>query len=1015
MMKKILYIGLMMLTSVMLSAQTHAYYCDFEDAAENAKWTLNKPKNEGYTWVNQWMIGDLISSLGKQSMYITPDGGEHLGYKKTESRVIIAWREMTLASGRYDLAFDWMCGGDSTRAALLVAWVPESQFGDMFCMLNDDYKSKKWVKDNMLQFDNSEVLTGGSVWTHAVKEIESDGTPHRLVYLFVYSSSAQLVQPGPCVDNIQVCRNTCGVPTNMGSKVSNMIATLQWTSSAEEFNFRFHRMGDTVASYLYGIKKKEFSATLKEGVYDVQIQVICQGDTSVWYNFPTVFVYETECIDYLDLTDENCSFSYETASDYKKNDNLTPGRIDHGFTSMWSRHTIHYHPEEYDMRTYGSVDSEDNPVEPLKTVPEDAIASVRIGSWEKMARAARVEYEFTVDASKASVLMLQYAMVLESSGHEDKARPRMMIDIVDAATGQPLSACTTVDLASKTSGEGWNRVPDPAYPDGSRDVCWRDWTTLGLNLVDYDSKKVKVIITVLGCTASIHYGYAYFTLTCTSGKIRGIQCGWTPTNEFIAPEGFNYRWYLQENPDQTLSRERVYPVDYRDTRDYAVDVTYKSNDKCGFTLTANAIPRFPVPQATYKLEQRDCGNYISFVNLSHIRTRNWVTGQTIDTPYPTEYAIWYFDGLEPEGLNTQEALWNPSFKLPDEEADYHFTLTAGVGLCDSTQHIYVHVPRAGIDTTRENVQRCEGDLYNYKGKYYQKDTVITDLNRNRAGCDSVHIVTLRFVDAIRDTVELTITEGESYQFGSQTLTEPGVYNETFASQAGCDSIVNLTLHVVQPLVIELTSIENPCPEAASFHIETHAQKGIPEYYKLNFGEAGYAIGFIPQADSLHNGKDNSIEVPMPAGVKPGYYPFEMAFSSEENGDTKVEGELVIYYSASLIQQRWDDVLGILNEEYNGGYDFTSFQWYRNGTAIQDATGSYYYTPDKLQPGDEYVVELMQPGEERGLKTCAYVVPAPAQSAPIKSQKILQNGQLRIVIGDYLYNAQGILIEINNSK
>ena len=125
--------------------------------------------------------------------------------------------------------------------------------------------------------------------------------------------------------------------------------------------------------------------------------------------------------------------------------------------------------------------------------------------------------------------------------------------------------------------------------------------------------------------------------------------------------------------------------------------------------------------------------------------------------------------------------------------------------------------------------------------------------------------------------------------------------------------------------------------------------------------------------------------------------------------------MAVYYPASLIQQRWDDVLGILNEEYNGGYDFTSFQWYRNGTAIQDATGSYYYTPDKLQPGDEYVVELMQPGEERGLKTCAYVVPAPAQSAPIKSQKILQNGQLRIVIGDYLYNAQGILIEINNSK
>ena len=1003
-MKKILYIGMMLLTSVMLSAQSHSYYCDFEDAAENANWTLNKPKNEGYTWVNQWTIGNKIASLGEQSMYISPDGGEHVGYKKTESRVMIAWREMNMAAGRYDLAFDWMCGGDSARAALLVAWVPESQFGEMFCMLNDDYKAKKWVNDNMLKFNKSEILTGGSVWTHAVTEIVSDGQPHRLVYLFVYGSSAQLVQPGPCVDNIQVCRNNCGVPTNMGAKVSNMVATLQWTSSAEEFNFRIHRMGENVATLVKGIKKKEMTATLKEGVYDIQIQVICQGDTSVWYNFPTIFVYETECIDYLDLTNDNCFFSSETASNYKDNINLPKGKIDYGFTSMWSRHTIHYRPEEYDMRTYGSVDSEDNPVEPLKTVPNGAIASVRIGSWEKMARVARVEYEFEVDADKASVLMMQYAMVLESSGHNEEARPRLTIDIVDAATGKALSPCTTVDLAAQTTGAGWNRVPDAAYPDGSRDVCWRDWTTLGLYLAEFDKTKVKVIVTVMGCTAEIHYGYAYFTLTCTSGQIQGLQCGWTPTNEFIAPEGFNYRWYLQDMPSETLSRERIYPVDYRDTRDYAVDVTYKSNDKCGFTLTANAIPRFPIPQATYKLEQRDCGNYITFTNISHIRTRNWITGKETDTPYPTEYVTWTFDGLEPEGLDTQEARWSPSFRLPDEEADYHFTLTAGVGLCDSTQHFYIHVPRAGKDTTKEDVQRCEGDLYNYKGKFYQKDTVIVDLNRNLAGCDSVHMITLRFVDAIRDTAELTITEGESYQFGTQTLTE------TFASKAGCDSIVNLTLHVVQPLVIELSSIESPCPEAASFHIETHAQKGIPEYYKLNFGEAGYAIGFMPQADSLHNGKDNSIEVSMPSTVKPGYYPFEIAFSSEENGDTKVEGELVIYYSASLIQQRWDDVLGILREDYNGGYDFTSFQWYRNGSAIKDATDSYYFTPDKLQPGDEYVVELKQPGEERGLKTCAYVVPAPAQSVPVKSQKILQNGQLRIVIGDKLYNAQGVLIE-----
>ena len=124
----------------------HNYYCDFENEAENALWTLNKPKNENYEWVNLWMIGGDVKSLGEKSLYISADG-EHAGYGKTQSRIMIAWRELQLEAGRYDIAFDWMCGGDSARSALIAAWVPESQFDNMACALNDDYKAKKWMNN----------------------------------------------------------------------------------------------------------------------------------------------------------------------------------------------------------------------------------------------------------------------------------------------------------------------------------------------------------------------------------------------------------------------------------------------------------------------------------------------------------------------------------------------------------------------------------------------------------------------------------------------------------------------------------------------------------------------------------------------------------------------------------------------------------------------------------------------------------------------------------------------------
>ena len=1009
-MRRFLYIFIALLAAGTIAAQKpHSYYCDFEDATENALWKLNTPKNESYTWVNQWAIGGAVASLGAQSMYISPNDGAQAGYARANSRVMIAWRELELEAGRYDVAFDWLCGGDSARAALLAAWVPENRFGEMACALNDDYKAKKWIADNMLVFNGSELLTGGSVWTHAVNTLVSDGTPHRLVFLFVNSSAAQLVQPGPCVDNIQFSRNNCGEPTNMEVTSASMTASLSWASDGEAFNLRLHRMGDNYATQYKGITQNNFSVTLQEGVYDIQIQVICEGDTSVWYNFPTAFIYDTKCFDYLELTDERCLYSEETASDYHDNDVLLQhGKIDYGFTSMWSRHTIHYHPEEYDARTRGSVDSEGNPVPMLKTVPNGALASVRIGSWEKWARVARVEYDFVVDANEAAVLMLQYAMVLESSGHGEADRPRLTIDIVDAETGMALSPCTTVDLAAQTSGEGWFRVPDPAVPDGSRDVCWKDWTTLGLNLADFDGRHVKVKVTAIGCTASIHYGYAYFTLTCTSGKLQGIQCGWTPTNEFIAPAGFNYRWYKESFPSETLGRSDTFKVDYRDTCNYAVDITYKSNPSCGFTLYASAVPRFPIPEATYTLSQHDCGNYITFTNTSHIRTHNYITGKDIDTPYPPEYLLWDFGGFIPEGLDTPDKLWSPSFRLPDEEADYHFRLFAGVGLCDSVQEFYIHVPQVSMDSLVENVVKCEGDIYkHHDGRYFQTDTTIVDHDYNVAGCDSFYTVNLHFVDAIRDTVMDTIPEGSSYTVGTETFTEPGEYVIIMSSASGCDSIVTLRLEVLAALAMEISPIEHLCPEDVSFSIESHARKGKPDYYSLVFDAAGEAAGFAPQSDSLFGGVDNTIVVAMPMNVKPGYYSFAIHFDSHLNGPSDVSGEITIYYSSLLIQQRWDDVLGILNAEYNGGCDFRTFQWYRNGERIEGATSSYLYVEQKLKPNDEYSVELKQDGESRSLRTCAYVVPditAPASSAP---QKIIQNGNIYIQFEGHLYNAHGM--------
>lgn len=63
----------------------------------------------------------------------------------------------------------------------------------------------------------------------------------------------------------------------------------------------------------------------------------------------------------------------------------------------------------------------------------------------------------------------------------------------------------------------------------------------------------------------------------------------------------------------------------------------------------------------------------------------------------------------------------------------------------------------------------------------------------------------------------------------------------------------------------------------------------------------------------------------------------------------------VLYARDVVGQRWNDVLAVKNERYNGGYTFTAFQWYKNGAALAGETHSYLYQP--LDMNATYYVDL----------------------------------------------------------
>lgn len=72
------------------------------------------------------------------------------------------------------------------------------------------------------------------------------------------------------------------------------------------------------------------------------------------------------------------------------------------------------------------------------------------------------------------------------------------------------------------------------------------------------------------------------------------------------------------------------------------------------------------------------------------------------------------------------------------------------------------------------------------------------------GCDSTLVVTAQITPAASSSTSATICQGRSYTFNNQSYSSTGVYNATFPTGSGCDSVASLHLTVTPALTSSLT-------------------------------------------------------------------------------------------------------------------------------------------------------------------------------------------------------------------
>ena len=819
-MKKILYFKIFIALAILtLSAGANAqtpvtrvpYFCGFEDATENAKWILNPapPTNPTLSLINKWTIGGATVKSGDSALYINGFLPRDVAqYDGSQNSVMVAYREFQLPAGSYDLSFDWRCLGDSLKfEAMYVYFMPST--GSVASSIYTGTVNTPPSPNSALKFtnrQNTSPLCNSTGWQQAIAQLPIvDGVnTYRLTFVFVINADGKDFSPGGCVDNINIAKRGTGcfaAPTNLNVNVVGTATRVSWngpTGSNTKYEVRYY--GDNSPTvYNTIIQGRTYydlpTSTLPEGIYSVMVRSICGSDTSIFVSKGNILVYDVakHCLDIFNLTDANCWIGnvvnpYQThkvvdfgPASYTENNMPAPASPSTGDLKT-SRQTVHYIPGETDPNA---------PL--LKTKPDGAIASVRVGNANVGSYAEAVEYKYTVPAQNPGVLTLKYAVVIQDPSHPAGNGSRVTFEFLDV-NGNGISPCTTGDFSYSVNTSSWNTYETSSSNYG----IWKDWSAIGVNLAPYAGQTITIRVTNRDCELGSHYAYCYFTLDCGSGIIESnVSCADKP-QQFVVAEGFNYRWYPKYYPSATLGTSNVFNVTPTDTTTYCVDMISLLNPACKYTLEASAMRKMPRALAEFEWKPENCVNKVIIKNKSDLFGYYYPSGSFLEDSIPLHKPLdkyeWDF------GIYGKRYGSNPgTITFPKTGDTITVKLKVSLNDCVDSASFTLRVPAITTTYNTTNYYICETDLpfTSPDGHVFNRPTPANPtetyqfITTNFAGCDSIVSIIVRALSPKTiDEGDITIGQGFFLVFHGDTIRTTGQHEYHKKSAVlNCDSII----------------------------------------------------------------------------------------------------------------------------------------------------------------------------------------------------------------------------------
>ncbi len=307
--------------------------------------------------------------------------------------------------------------------------------------------------------------------------------------------------------------------------------------------------------------------------------------------------------------------------------------------------------------------------------------------------------------------------------------------------------------------------------------------------------------------------------------------------------------------------------------------------------------------------------------------------------------------------------------------------------CDSLYEVQLYVKAAYFVETYDSL--CADETLQWRSHYFEHmtpgDHFVYDSLTTDGGCDSIYHLYLTVIDTTYEIRYDSICLGDTLFIGENRYTEPGSFKDTTLNAGGCRHFIYTHLAVIEPTVPTFWAERPMCTDETAFELYYTYTNHYPVAYTLLFDSVGHSMGFEDLIDEPVTEYTNPmvISVPIPYGSDRTQYPrpdnyavrliLDNGICRHKETDCYSDSSFMLSYPKWLTEQRFGDVIALLNENYNGGYTWSEYQWYLGDSLLVGQTQPYLYVPTGLQVGTEYHVRLTREGETKNFPTCPITI------------------------------------------